>query len=198
MREGAALNWEQTAELNAESRDWLLELSKRYRLAQADFDQPQAWLDELLRRVDFIPTSLVLAQAANESAWGTSRFVREGNNLFGQWCFDPGCGIVPQQRRSGASHEVRQFATLRDAVRSYFFNLNTNFSYHPFRELRQEMRAQGRKLDSMVLAFGLNRYSERGRSYVDELQIMIVQNDLAARDADFVAANSQLIRVWSD
>ena len=116
----------------ASSLDWLLETSVRYDVVEADYDSRRAWLDELLFRVDVVPTSLVLAQAANESAWGTSRFAREGNNVFGQWCFDPGCGIVPARRRSGATHEVRSFATLRDAMAAYFHNINTNMNYQFF------------------------------------------------------------------
>ena len=178
--------------LTKSTRDWLLEIAARYKVAEADFDTRQEWLDELLFRVDVVPTSLALAQAANESAWGTSRFAREGNNVFGQWCFDPGCGIVPQQRRSGATHEVRSFATLHDTMAAYFLNINTNGSYQFFRELRQTMKSQQRELDSLVLAFGLNRYSQRGRYYVDELQTIIVQNDLTARDGDYTATISML------
>lgn len=178
--------------LTVSSRDWLLDIAARYEVAEADFGTRQAWLDELLFRVDVVPTSLALAQAANESAWGTSRFVREGNNVFGQWCFDPGCGIVPAQRQSGATHEVRSFATLHDAMEAYFLNINTNENYQFFRELRQTMKLQQRELDSLVLAFGLNRYSQRGRNYVDELQTIIVQNDLMARDGDYAATIGML------
>ena len=178
--------------LTEASRDWLMDLAGRYEVDEADFDNRQQWLNELLFRVDIVPTSLVLAQAANESAWGTSRFVREGNNVFGQWCFDPGCGIVPQQRRSGATHEVRSFTTLHDAMEAYFDNINTNGNYQFFRELRQTMKLQQRELDSLVLAFGLTRYSQRGRNYVDELQTIIVQNDLTARDGDYTAAIGML------
>ncbi len=173
--------------LTRDSRDWLLELAARYEVAEEDFSDRGAWLDELLFRVDVVPTSLVLAQAANESAWGTSRFTREGNNVFGQWCYTPGCGIVPRQRSQGAIHEVRSFTTLHDAMSAYFVNLNTNENYQFFRELRQTMKLQQRELDPLVLAFGLNRYSQRGRNYVDELQTIIVQNDLTARDRDYLA-----------
>ena len=169
------------------TREWLADLASRYGVAEADFEDRQAWLGGLLFRVDIVPASLVLAQAANESAWGTSRFVREGNNVFGQWCFDPGCGIVPAQRRQGAMHEVRSFVTLHDAMEAYFLNINTNGNYQFFRELRQTMKLQQRELDSLVLAFGLNRYSQRGRNYVNELQTIIVQNDLTARDGDYSA-----------
>jgi len=173
--------------LTRDSRDWLLGLAGRYEVAEADFADRETWLDELLFRVDVVPTSLVLAQAANESAWGTSRFTREGNNIFGQWCHTPGCGIVPRLRPAGATHEVRSFTTIHDAMAAYFININTNEHYQFFRELRQTMKLQQRDLDPLVLAFGLNRYSQRGRDYIDELQTIMVQNNLMARDADYKA-----------
>lgn len=137
---------------------------------------------ELVARVDSIPMSLVLAQAANESAWGMSRFAREGNNIFGQWCFNEGCGLVPEQRHQNATHEVRAFQSVEASVTAYFRNLNTHESYQGMRELRADMRAEGRPLDAMVLARGLLRYSERGVAYVNELQDIIRVNRLAALD----------------
>lgn len=139
--------------------------------------------DELLLRVDLIPVSMALAQAANESAWGTSRFTIEGNNVFGQWCYEEGCGIVPSRRISGATHEVRYFDTVEKSVKSYFFNINTHVSYTYLRDLRFKMRERGLKLDPMSLSIGLGKYSQRGTSYVDEIQRIIIQNNLRERDA---------------
>ena len=140
-------------------------------------------IDELLLRVDLIPVSMALAQAANESAWGTSRFTIEGNNVFGQWCYEEGCGIVPSRRISGATHEVRYFDTVEKSVKSYFFNINTHVSYTYLRDLRFKMRERGLKLDPMSLSIGLGKYSQRGTSYVDEIQRIIIQNNLRERDA---------------
>ena len=139
--------------------------------------------DELLLRVDLIPVSMALAQAANESAWGTSRFTIEGNNVFGQWCYEEGCGIVPSRRISGATHEVRYFDTVEKSVKSYFLNINTHVSYTYLRDLRFKMRERGLKLDPMSLSIGLGKYSQRGTSYVDEIQRIIIQNNLRERDA---------------
>ncbi len=166
---------------SARERDWVLSLARSYRL-ESDLESDQEIVNELLLRVDVIPVSLALAQAANESAWGTSRFALEGNNIFGQWCFEEGCGIVPMRRANGATHEVKRFATVESAVQAYFLNINSNQSYRYFRELRSQMRQQQLALDPMVLAFGLGRYSERGDSYVDEVQNIIIQNDLRVRD----------------
>lgn len=159
----------------------MLDIADEYRLDAAELSARQV-LRELMKRVDVIPTSLVLAQAANESAWGMSRFAREGNNIFGQWCFDEGCGLVPNRRGQNATHEVRAFESVQASVSAYFHNLNTNHSYADMREMRAQMRVQGRSLDSMVLARGLTRYSERGMAYVSELQDIIRINRLSALD----------------
>lgn len=157
------------------------ELAAQYRLKDSELS-PADLMDELLVRVDIIPVSLALAQAATESAWGTSRFAREGNNIFGQWCFDEGCGLVPGQRADDASHEVRSFASVEGSIRAYLRNLNTNPSYAYLRELRAQMRMKGKPLDSRALAQGLLRYSERGHVYISEIHDIIRVNDLLARD----------------
>jgi Bax protein len=159
----------------------MLNVAEQYRLDAAELSERQV-LQELMERVDVIPTSLVLAQAANESAWGMSRFAREANNIFGQWCFDSGCGLVPTRRGANATHEVKTFASIEESVNAYFINLNTNSSYQEMREMRAQMRAQSRPLDSMVLARGLTRYSQRGMAYVSELQDIIRVNRLGALD----------------
>jgi len=173
VRAGEPLSQVERAELD--------EIIAEYRLDTADMSD-RAVVRELLRRVDIVPMSLVMAQAANESAWGTSRFAREGNNIFGQWCFNEGCGLVPERRRSDASHEVRSFGSVQGSVRAYLRNLNTHQSYAEMREMRADMRAQGRPLDSMILARGLTRYSQRGMAYVHELQDIIRVNRLHAFD----------------
>lgn len=142
----------------------------------------QSSFDQLLLKVDQVPVSLALAQAANESAWGTSRFAITGKNIYGQWCYREGCGMVPNKREGGARHEVRSFNTIAESVKAYLLNLNSNTFYEDFRFARGEMRATGKELDSFELASHLNRYSERGESYVDEIQTLIEQNLLTHRD----------------
>ncbi|MFT4861312.1 MAG: Bax protein [Pseudohongiellaceae bacterium] len=168
---------------SAVEKSIILELAESYRLEIDQLNEAELVL-ELMRRVDVIPPSLVLAQAANESAWGTSRFTLEGNNVFGQWCFIEGCGIVPKRRSSGAIHEVKSFDSVASAVSAYFLNINTNQSYDYLRDLRVHMRNEDQPIDSMVLAIGLGRYSQRGDHYVDEVQNIILQNDLHLRDED--------------
>jgi Bax protein len=132
--------------------------------------------ENLLRRVDMIPLNLALVQAAKESGWGTSRFAREGNNLYGQRCFSEGCGIVPVQREAGATYEVRKFDTVAESVRSYIHNLNTHDAYRRFRRMRMFQRLEGKDLDGFSLAEGLPRYSERRFRYLDEIREMMWTN----------------------
>lgn len=167
--------------LSEQEVEFVHEVAERYRLDLSNYSEA-ALLEELVLRVDIIPTSLVLAQAANESGWGTSRFAREANNLFGEWCFSEGCGLVPNQRASHASHEVRSFHSVEDSVQAYFRNINTNDAYHYLREMRADMRKHEGEINSLVLAHGLTRYSQRGHAYVSELQTIIRANGLYNRD----------------
>ncbi|ANO52604.1 glucosaminidase domain-containing protein [Woeseia oceani] len=138
----------------------------------------------LLRRVDVIPEALVLVQAAKESGWGRSRFARNGNALFGEWCFSRGCGMVPSNRASGRNHEVRRFESVHDAVASYMDNLNSHRSYLELRVAREAMRRNGEKLSALRLAEHLTEYSERREEYVREVKAMIRQNDLEPEQPD--------------
>ncbi|GBE03748.1 MAG TPA: hypothetical protein ENH45_05020 [Nitrospirae bacterium] len=158
-----------------EDKAWLEKLKVKYRVND-NYDDPEiAWI-KLIRRVDILPVELALAQAAKESGWGTSRFARAGNNIFGQWCFKEGCGIVPVNREEGAKHEVRTFKSVNASVRSYIHNLNTHSAYKEFRSLRFEQRRVGKKLDGYSLVSGLPSYSERGEAYLDEIRDMMLAN----------------------
>ncbi|WP_108946527.1 glucosaminidase domain-containing protein [Shewanella halifaxensis] len=133
-------------------------------------------IDTLLVRVDVIPEEMVLIQAANETGWGTSRFAREGLNFFGQWCFRKGCGLVPQSRTEGLSHEVALFKTVEDSVASYMRNLNSNAAYSLLRSIRADLRAQNKTPRAEDLVYGLINYSERQEAYIDELLEMLRHN----------------------
>jgi Bax protein len=132
----------------------------------------------LKERVDVIPPSLVLAQSANESAWGTSRFAKDANNFFGQWCYSAGCGLVPAQRDAGATHEVRKFASVQQSVGAYMFNLNTGKAYSSLRKLRSAARSEENMPNGHELAAGLIKYSQRREEYVKEIRSMISYNKL--------------------
>ncbi|MDX1676816.1 glucosaminidase domain-containing protein [Arsukibacterium sp.] len=157
--------------LNINEYAFLYSLYDEFRMDVAESD-PQM-LQELLKRVDILPVSLVLMQAANESAWGTSRFAVEGYNFFGQWCFREGCGLVPLNRGEDQSHEVAKFDNPAQSIRSYFYNLNTFHTYEALRDIRAQLRAERRPIRGEALAAGLGRYSERGDEYIAEISSMI-------------------------
>lgn len=158
----------------------LLQLAARYEI-NGDLNKPQA-RERLLRRVDEIPPSLILAQAAHESGWGTSRFAQQANNLFGVWTWDPEAGLAPRQRATDASHYVRIYPDLRSSVRGYLYNLNVGHAYLELRRQRARQRAAGQPLDSLQLAENLHSYSIRGTAYVEDIRILISSNQLQALD----------------
>lgn len=153
-------------------------LAKKYKIKSTESAET---IQALLVRINMIPASLVLAQAANESAWGTSRFAKKGNNLFGQWCYVKGCGLVPKSRGNNENHEVAKFKSVQASIESYMRNLNSQFSYADLRTLRLEQLAKD-NLNGHDLAQGLLMYSTRREAYVHEIQLMIRQNGLQQYD----------------
>jgi|AntRauTorckE6833_2_1112554.scaffolds.fasta_scaffold01925_6 Bax protein len=162
-------------ELNEEHHERLDKIAREYKLRNLTFTNKRDFRD-LLMRVDKVPQALALIQAANESAWGTSYFATKGNNLFGQWCFTEGCGMVPRNRSEGATHEVQTFSSVNEAVRAYINNLNTHGAYKHFRNLRYDSRQKGLELEGSHLALGLQKYSSKGMEYVNILRSMIESN----------------------
>ncbi len=156
------------------------EYAESYKIKPQD-DKAQQ-LAKTLDRANAVPVSLALAQAANESAWGTSRFATQGNNFFGQWCFNKGCGLVPLQRGAHSSHEVRVFNNAAESVKAYIRNINTHAAYEGLRQLRAQAEKEGMLASGSLLAEGLLSYSERGHAYVDEIQSMIEINQLDSLD----------------
>lgn len=161
--------------LSPGERAWLDNMRRRYRVKTTD-------IDSLLRRVDVVPPSLALAQAAEESGWGTSRFAREANALFGQRSFSKGAGLVPLSREDGEIHEVRAFDRLLDSVAAYMANLNSHYAYKEFRVAREHQRKTQGVLDGYDLAGTLDRYSERGKAYVGTIRSIIEENGLRMLD----------------
>lgn len=159
-------------------RERISEISKRYGLRGRPLTDHRARA-QLLQRADTIPPALVLAQAANESAWGTSRFAQLGNNLFGEWTFRPGTGIVPAGRPEGEIYEVRAFTSIYESIRSYMSNLNRHGAYRKLRILREKLRKAEQPVTGIELTMGLLKYSQRGEEYVKEIQAMIRQNKLS-------------------
>ena len=164
-----------TYEVAREDQHTLNGLYRHYRIDYEAMSTEKA-LNELLKSVDELPKALVLMQAANESAWGTSRFARLGLNFFGEWCYVEGCGVVPNGRPEGRNYEVEAFKSVADGVHSYFRNINSNVAYRLLREIRAQFRENDLPLQAEVLATGLIRYSARGDHYVTEISQMIQYN----------------------
>jgi len=165
-------------ETKPDDQERLEEIMQRYGL-RGNPHTDHRTRSRLLRRVDTIPPSLVLAQAANESAWGTSRFAQKGNNLFGEWTFIPGTGIVPEDRPEGEIYELRKFSSIYASIRSYMNNLNRNGAYTKFRKIRERLRNANQPVTGIALSQGLHKYSQRGEEYIDDIQALIRQNKLS-------------------
>jgi Bax protein len=160
--------------------DWLNEKFQQYKVKN---NNPK----ELLLKMDIIPPSLAIAQAAYESGWGTSRFAIEGNALFGQWSWKENNGMIPEDRGEDEKHEISKFNQIRYAVSAYKNNLNTHPFYEEFRKERARQRA-GRlsgSISGMKLIEHVHKYSIRGNDYVLGLKKIIEQNALQ----DFDKAN---------
>lgn len=175
-------DYRQQDSLSGGQRRTVREIAEEYGVESFDPESRDAW-STLMDRVDVIPPSLALAQGAKESAWGTSRFAREGNNFFGEWCFVQGCGMVPQSRGADETHEVADFRSPRESVHRYMTNLNRHGAYDDLRSIRAEQRRNEEAIRGVRLAEGLSRYSERGEAYIIEIQEMIRFNQLGALDA---------------
>ena len=151
-------------------KKWLEKKYKQYGVRKND-------LSTLKVRMDEIPVSLAIAQAAKETGWGTSRFALKGNALFGQWTWS-GEGLKPKNADEGKDHKVMKFHSLHLSVRAYLRNLNTHSTYRNLRKARTELRNQNKALDSIILSKHLDKYAETGSQYIDVLQKIIKQNNL--------------------
>ena len=156
---------------------WLNRRFKEYKIEDKDFA-------ELKMRMDIIPVSLAIAQAANESGWGTSRFALEGNALFGQWTWSKK-GISPKNKDPDQSHKILQFQILKASVRAYKNNLNTHNAYKEFREVRAKLRQSGTIITGLALSKYIKNYAAIGEKYVNIIEGIIEQNSLT----DFDKAN---------
>ena len=169
---------------NSEKK-WLEKKYKQYGVKSGD-------LSSLKIRMDEIPVSLAIAQAAKETGWGTSRFALEGNALFGQWTWS-GEGLKPKEAKEGENHKVMKFNILQASVRAYQRNINTHSTYKDFRKARAKLRDSNKPLDSIVLSKYLNKYAETGNQYVEVLQKIIKQNKLQDfDDAKLLPASANL------
>ena len=151
-------------------KKWLQKKYKQYGVRKND-------LPTLKVRMDEIPVSLAIAQAAKETGWGTSRFALKGNALFGQWTWS-GEGLKPKNADEGKDHKVMKFHSLQLSVRAYLRNLNTHSTYRNLRKVRTKLRNQNKPLDSLLLSNHLDKYAETGSQYIEVLKKIIEQNNL--------------------
>ena len=171
--------------LSEDQTYWVNQIAGRYQVEWAGDLKYPSQLDEMLLRVNEVPTSLIVAQAAIESAWGTSRFALEGNALFGEWTTSKP-GLVPLQRENGKNHKIRVFSTPLMAVESYLLNLNTHRAYTQLRNIRQVKGQSGGRATGEDLAVGLDKYSSKKQQYVSLIQSIIKTNALAQYDGAYL------------
>jgi len=172
------------ADVSGDDQKWLVALAVRYKLTGPSADRlATSQYPELLLRVDVVPPSLTLAQAASESGWGTSRFAAEGNSLFGQWSWGKGLKPTEQRTQSVGDQRVAAFDSTFASAYGYALNLNTQHAYQDLRVRRAELRRKNAPISGIALVPTLVRYSERGQAYVDELTALMSQNRLDAADA---------------
>ena len=155
---------------------FLNKISQKYRIKTAEKHKYDL-VNELLNRVDIIPNSIVLAQAANESGWGTSRFAREFNALFGEYTYDYSDGVVPLLREEGEKHLVKTFASVDKSVQSYFNNLNSHHAYEDFRKVREIMREKNNFSNIKLLVEELDSYAA-DINYISTINAIIDANKL--------------------
>ena len=166
--------------------EWLNKKFKQYGVSKKD-------IPTLKRRMDIIPVSMAIAQAAKETGWGTSRFALEGNALFGQWTYTDK-GIKPAAADAGTTHKVMMFNVLKSSVRAYARNLNTHRSYKKMRFARAIQRDNEGKLNSLELVNYLDSYAETGKKYTDVLKKIIQQNSLTDFDDVKILPSSEAVK----
>jgi len=157
---------------------FLRQMAQKYRLLVTEKMTVEQQITTLLNKVDRIPPALILAQAANESAWGTSRFARQANNYFGIWCFSKGCGLIPKARGVTERHEVRRFNSAKESIAYYVNLLNSHKTYQALRSIRANLTINQKPVTANALTVGLQYYSERGDAYIQDLQQLIRFNNL--------------------
>ena len=160
------------------SKEELTKLYKKYRINEG------SEIAALLEKIDIIPPSLVLSQAALESNWGRSRFAKFYHNYFGLWCFERGCGVIPKKRDKGDTHEVAKFSSPEKAIDFYFLSINRNKSYEVLRKIRQDKRSKSQSITGLSLSEGLTNYAEIGYEYVDRIRRVITSNELSKYDRE--------------
>lgn len=174
--------FKQNTTLGEKDQVWILKLANLYKVKADQNQVTTAAMDELWSKVDIVPVSLALAQAAEESGWGTSRFAASGNAVYGQWTWGKNAITPEKQRKELGNYGIASFETLQESVCAYMLNLNTHSAYASLRSKRAELRKNGEKVTGPLLAEQLTKYSERGEEYVKGLKSMMDYNRLIPAD----------------
>jgi uncharacterized FlgJ-related protein len=177
----------QNSSLSEEDQSWTKKLAKLYKVEFGEGKIATSALEELWAKVDIVPVSLALAQAAEESGWGTSRFAAQGNAVYGQWTWGENAIIPEQQRKELGNYGIASFETLQQSICAYMLNLNTHNAYASLRTKRAELRTNDQKITGHILAGQLTKYSERGEEYVNGLRSLMEYNRLSPADDAYLS-----------
>lgn len=181
--------------ISEKDQSWILKLAKIYKVEVKDGQVTPALIDTLWKKVDIVPVSLALAQAAEESGWGTSRFAAEGNAVYGQWTWGSNAITPEKQRKELGNYGIASFETLQQSIIAYMLNLNTHNAYSALREKRAELREKNEKITGHILAGQLTKYSERGEEYVKSLRSLMDYNKLAPTDDAYLSKEAPIYLV---
>lgn len=167
--------------INPQSTEFLrlIKIKEKYRVKKL-YD-----LNSYMIKIDVIPPSLSLAQAAIESGWGKSRFVKTANNIFGHWTYNPKIGIIPRERKMGERHLIRVFKNLQDSIKAYMLNLNRNSAYKSFQKKRNQIKLKNEHASGLILSQTMINYSGIGKEYLSILKNVIKKNKLEQYDKRF-------------
>lgn len=171
---------------------WIVKLADLYKVKSTGDGLTESEIEELWLRVDVVPPSLALAQAAEESGWGTSRFAAQGNAVYGQWTWGKNAMVPEQQRKELGNYGIASFESLQESIAAYMLNLNTHNAYSELRARRAVLRENREKITGMELAETLTRYSERGEAYVETLKSMMEYNRLIPVDDAYLSRHTPL------
>ena len=173
--------------ISEEEQSWILKLAKIYKVDTKEDQVTSAQIDALWKKVDIVPVSLALAQAAEESGWGTSRFAALGNAVYGQWTWGSNAITPEKQRKELGNYGIASFETLQQSISAYMLNLNTHNAYTSLRVKRAELREKSEKITGHILAGQLTKYSERGEEYVKSLRSLMEYNRLIPTDDAYLS-----------
>ena len=173
--------------LDETDQSWIIKLARLYKVDPVEGKITTSVLDALWKKVDIVPVSLALAQAAEESGWVTSRFAAQGNAVYGQWTWGENAIKPEQQRKELGNYGIAAFETLQQSVCAYMLNLNTHNAYASLRGKRAELRKKNEKITGYILAGQLTKYSERGEEYVKGLRSLMEYNRLAPADDAYLS-----------